>query len=143
MVKLLYTSYLAQLDKLPDDIGKLVITRYPPGWVNFDETLDENENGTCLAKPLSPGENILNDYKQDGDWSRYVRRFKKQMETWRPTVRYIEALVSYMDRDNDIILLCFEKDYKRCHRSLVAQKVEELVEKDIWSTDYEVLEGRI
>jgi len=60
---------------------------------------------------------IRQRYKADGDWPAYMRAFKMHL------ARQKEALGDLVSRANGTraCLLCFEADFKRCHRSAVAE----------------------
>jgi uncharacterized protein (DUF488 family) len=57
--------------------------------------------------------------KADGDWGRYARDFAAHLATQGE----FTARVAEMARTRICGLLCFEADFDRCHRSLVARKV--------------------
>lgn len=116
---MLYTTYLAKIDDIDDSIPKLIITRFPPTWIK-----NKKSKRIVIAKPLSPSKKILFDYKNNDNWDMYVKRFMKQIKT-NPTKRYIKDVVSYLKKDNDLVLLCFEKDYTKCHRYLLVKYIKE------------------
>jgi uncharacterized protein YeaO (DUF488 family) len=61
---------------------------------------------------------IRHDYRDDGDWARYSRRFKSYLETQAGA---IERLIEWAGEEQ-CCLLCFEEDYNFCHRSYVAEQ---------------------
>jgi uncharacterized protein (DUF488 family) len=61
---------------------------------------------------------IRHDYRDDGDWARYSRRFKAYLETQGEA---IERLIEWAGEEQ-CCLLCFEMDYNFCHRSYVAEQ---------------------
>jgi len=68
---------------------------------------------------LAPTKEILNDYRNDGNWPLYVSRFERLMdERCIPTV---------LDRDEfekfPVCLLCSEPTPEQCHRRLVAERI--------------------
>src|SRR6266853_260420 len=60
---------------------------------------------------------IRQRFKLGGDWSIYERSFCRYLKTQADAVREL-ALAA---KRNTACLLCFEADYNRCHRSLVAR----------------------
>lgn len=60
---------------------------------------------------------IRNRYKSDGDWARYCRQFTHYLETQSEAI----ADVASLSRKTKACLVCFEADYRLCHRSLVAR----------------------
>jgi uncharacterized protein (DUF488 family) len=68
---------------------------------------------------LAPTKEILNDYRSDSDWPRYVERFEALMNERRvPEIlsrEEFEAIAS--------CLLCSEPTPEQCHRRLVAERL--------------------
>jgi uncharacterized protein (DUF488 family) len=68
---------------------------------------------------LAPTKEVLKDYREDGDWARYVIRFEALMEERNiPTAldrSVFETAVS--------CLLCSEPTPEQCHRRLVAERL--------------------
>ena len=60
---------------------------------------------------------IRQRFKLDGDWQTYERRFREYLRTQGTAVRE----VAEMAKRKATCLLCFEADYSKCHRSLVAR----------------------
>lgn len=66
---------------------------------------------------LAPTDEILDTYRQDKEWARYVRRF-------RPLIadRQIETVgADILARYRNPCLLCSEATPEQCHRRLVAE----------------------
>ena len=68
---------------------------------------------TALGCPKT----IRQRYKLDGDWGDYERSFCRYLKTQADAVKEL-ALAA---KRKTVCLLCFEADYNRCHRSLVAR----------------------
>jgi uncharacterized protein (DUF488 family) len=68
---------------------------------------------------LAPSEEILKDYRNDRDWSRYVSRFETLMDERRVP----QSLDRTLFEDNDCCLLCSEATPDRCHRRLIAERM--------------------
>lgn len=118
---MLYTSYIANIKNIPDDYYKLVITRFPPSSMKFDNNI-RGEKKLCSAKILSPHKEILLDYKEDDDWEKYTRRYLKQLKD--PVINdYLDQLIEFMVYFNDIVLLCYEKNSTHCHRRILADHI--------------------
>lgn len=67
---------------------------------------------------LAPTKEILNDYRNDGDWPRYEMRFKQLLNERR--------IPSVLNRSEFMIpscLLCSEPTPEQCHRRLVAEQM--------------------
>lgn len=68
---------------------------------------------------LAPTKEILKDYRADGDWSRYVRRFEALLDE-----RDIPATLEREDFEAQVsCLLCSEATPEQCHRRLVAERL--------------------
>jgi uncharacterized protein (DUF488 family) len=66
---------------------------------------------------LAPTDEILDDYMQDHDWSRYERRFREVLRE-----RGSEAVGrEILARHHVPCLLCHEATPEHCHRRLVAE----------------------
>jgi uncharacterized protein (DUF488 family) len=72
-------------------------------------------------KPLGCPKPIRDRLKRDGRWQNYVRDFSQHL------AQQAESLIELIElaQHNEICLLCFEADYQRCHRSLVAKAAQQ------------------
>ena len=69
---------------------------------------------------LAPSDDIRDDYRKDHDWNRYVPRFEALMgERGVP-----DALDRTLFQEKTCCLLCSEPGPERCHRRLVAERLE-------------------
>ena len=59
---------------------------------------------------------IRQRFKLDGDWQSYERSFREYLRSQGAAVRAVADLANR----KATCLLCFEADYRKCHRSLVA-----------------------
>ncbi len=68
---------------------------------------------------LAPTKEILKDYRDDGDWPRYVTRFEQLMDE--------RDVPNSLDRAEfeatPTCLLCSEATPEQCHRRLVAERL--------------------
>ena len=62
---------------------------------------------------------IRDQYKMDGDWNRYEKRFT----TYLASQSGVVAQLAKTCRRTSACLVCFEADFNVCHRSLVARAV--------------------
>jgi uncharacterized protein (DUF488 family) len=67
---------------------------------------------------LAPSDDILEGYRKDKDWDRYVRRFEALMDE-----RDVPASLDQGLFDRPAVLLCSEATPERCHRRLVAERL--------------------
>lgn len=111
---MIFTSYLAKLNKLPRDMVKIIITRYLP------RGFDTNKyKYTYYVPSLAPTKEILKEYKNNGDWEKYVRDFNEYIFSNEESLNTLGDILK-SSKINDIVLICYEKDWRRCHRNLIA-----------------------
>lgn len=60
---------------------------------------------------------VRDQYKKDGDWSRYARGFREYIATQEEAVQRVVEEANH----HDACLVCFEADATFCHRRLVAE----------------------
>lgn len=66
---------------------------------------------------------IRYDYRADSDWTRYMQRFTAYLDTQTLAIAH---LATRIERER-CCLMCYEADYNACHRTLVAERVAELL----------------
>lgn len=98
------------------DVRELPLSRKK----NFSKSsLAEAMQGAGLAyvhmSALGCPRDIRKEYSADRDWARYRRRFDAYLETQDDA---LAALRAKAERES-CCLMCFEADYRVCHRSLV------------------------
>jgi uncharacterized protein (DUF488 family) len=110
------------------DIRELPISR-KPGFAKAALEAAVVKRGLKYAHLVELGcpRDVRHDYRADGDWARYTKRFRAYLEG---QTEALEKLVGWM-REERCCLLCYEEDYNFCHRSYVAEKVATLVEEDV------------
>ena len=105
----IFTSYFSKLNKLNlKDYEPVSISRFTPRWYIGS-----------VCKSLAPSAEILLAYKDDRDWVKFKNKYINELNKLNPHDIY-RRLVS-MSRGKDIVLMCFEKDYTTCHRSICAE----------------------
>lgn len=62
---------------------------------------------------------VRDQYRADGDWTAYTRRFMAHLGTVNAEVRSLAATA----RHHRASLVCFEADFETCHRTYVARAV--------------------
>lgn len=60
---------------------------------------------------------VRNQYRTDGDWTRYTKDFMVYLDTQH------EAITELAERaaQANCALLCYEADFRQCHRAMVAE----------------------
>lgn len=110
---MLHTTYFAKMKDIPEDCIKLIITRFPPKWLDI-----KKHPNTYIVKSLAPSKELLLKYKQNNDWNWYIEEFSKEMLGMTSLLCRLKLALL---QGKDICLICYEKDCTRCHRSLLGQ----------------------
>jgi uncharacterized protein (DUF488 family) len=66
---------------------------------------------------------VRDRYREDNNWKRYTEGFLKYLTTQGDAVAELSALAA----TSNCALLCYEADYKFCHRSMVADAVQQQI----------------
>ena len=121
---MIYTTYISKMDKIPKKAIKILIVRYPPK--DFNVLKYEK---LYFVSALAPSISLLNSYKNskqtDEDWKKYVTEFVNEMTVRQDMIDAIKK-VARLAKDMDVYLICYEKDYTRCHRTILAKYIEKL-----------------
>lgn len=64
---------------------------------------------------------VRDRYREDGDWKRYTRDFRKHLKTQGAALEDLSGRTQL----SRCALLCYEADFNLCHRSLVAQALQD------------------
>lgn len=64
---------------------------------------------------LGAPRNVRHEYRDDEDWQRFSERYKAYLHTQQEPLDQLAELVSRCT----CCLMCFEADYRKCHRSYV------------------------
>ena len=103
----IHTSYFANHRHIPPWLTTISIARYPPkGWCGFS------------YPALAPSDELLHSYKKTNDVASYTDAFKRQLAELNPSG--VVCDLAKISDGGDVVLLCFEKPEKFCHRHLVA-----------------------
>ena len=83
--------------------------------------LDKLANGCQYTHmvSLAPTKEIMRDYRDDGDWQRYMGRFEALMEEREVPFSLDQSLFE----NETCCLLCSEATAEHCHRRLVAERL--------------------
>jgi uncharacterized protein YeaO (DUF488 family) len=119
---MLYTTHLGRLDDIPTYAIKLIIMRYPP-----EINILKYEN-LHFEQSLSPSEKIFNPYNQSkhtiDDWHTFSKSFNEEIETREDMQTSIKKIVKLINMGIDIYIICTEYNGTFCHRTLLAQYIE-------------------
>ena len=108
---MIYTSYFANLKNIPEDITPIAICRFPP-------KLWYGQRSYALAPTLK----AMKDYQETGNVKLFRERYFENLNSLDPhvTARVLK-MMNPDGCDKDIVLVCYEKPDKFCHRHLVAE----------------------
>jgi uncharacterized protein (DUF488 family) len=102
------------------DVRELPLSR-KPGFSKNALAAACSEHGIAYQHMAALGcpKPVRRDYKGDGDWSRYTERYLAYLDSQT----LARAQLSDRILRERCCLLCFEADYRACHRSLVSDRI--------------------
>jgi len=103
------TSYFSH-PGISSDPRAVSIARYTPRWWG---------KGRRFIR-LAPSTALLHATKNGLPWPEYIRRYKEEV------LSILDPALIYAELQNSI-LICYERDPRECHRSLVASWIEQAV----------------
>lgn len=108
---MIYTSYFANMKKLPDNMTPISICGKAPEWYKG-----------LQYKKLAPKYGFFQEWKQTHDNDYYIECFNEQvLSKLSPYAVATELMSLSLAEDKDIVLLCYEKPGDFCHRHLVSE----------------------
>ncbi|HZF16576.1 MAG TPA: DUF488 domain-containing protein [Steroidobacteraceae bacterium] len=125
-------SFLALLKRekvrLVADVREMPLSRKP----GFSKTaiakaLEANGIAYVHIRDLGCPSAIRDRFRADSDWNRYVVAFTVYLAKQRDAV---VALAEICKADRTA-LMCFERDFNRCHRTFVAREVARTLKGDV------------
>ena len=112
---MIYTTYFAQLRKLPENIIPIAICGKSPDWFQGAQ-----------YKALAPKYDFFQEWKKDHDNDKYIRNFNARILNLLNADDVVNDLYRLAGIDLEsrgechIALVCYEKPNDFCHRHLVA-----------------------
>ncbi len=102
------------------DVRELPLSRRP-GFSKSALSSAANRHGLNYVHVPELGcpKKIRHDYRADGNWARYTRRFMAYLKTQDEVVEQLAVRVL----DERCCMMCFEADPNFCHRSYVAVRL--------------------
>lgn len=113
---MIYTTYFANLKKLPKDIIPISICGKAPDWYDG-----------LQYKKLSPKYNFFMEWKKNHDNDFYIEHYNKEVLDTLNTNDIIKELLCMVHNFKGlnyfpmIALVCYEKPSDFCHRHLVSE----------------------
>ena len=125
---MIYTSYFAQLNKLPNNIIPISICAKAPDWYKG-----------LQYKKLAPKYDFFMEWKKNHDNDYYIEHFQNEvLNTLNPLKVLTELQIKipddikiqmqspfYSNHEWHVALICYEKPSDFCHRHLVAKWLTE------------------
>jgi len=72
---------------------------------------------------LAPPDDLLQEYRELKNWSRYVDEFETRVLATREAR---DAMTRLLERDETVALLCSEPTPEKCHRRLVVERMRQI-----------------
>lgn len=116
----LFTSNPAGLKKVDFNADILLITRAGPELENVEIMRD-------LAPSSELFQRFVNNWKDSGNfdwWPQYEEKFKIEMKS-NIKLQALRDVYKRLYKGKNVILVCFCKDHRYCHRRLVGDFFEE------------------
>lgn len=112
---MLYTSHYNKLDsKAFFDFSGIVIA--------ISRILPDDNRITKEMQDLrlAPSNQLFRDYKSHKiSWLKFEERFLKELDE-----KAVQEVCSLLDDGDNVLLLCYEKKNKFCHRRLIGERIQ-------------------
>lgn len=108
--RMIFTSYFANIRNLPPNCIPISIAQFPPkGFVS---------QGGLEYKTLAPPKNLLRKVQQDHNHREYILSYKHEVLDKLDKNQVYQELLD-MSNGQTVVLCCYEKPEKFCHRKIV------------------------
>lgn len=88
----------------------------------------KSKNGLNQIIELAPSKELFGWYlnnKNDENWFKeYKRRYKIEIQSNEIALEKMRYIKSLLDSGKNVALLCYCRDYKKCHRSILGEAFE-------------------
>lgn len=105
----IYTSYYGMVKYIPSHIVPISIALKTPPWYEG-----------LVYKPLAPTPSILKQYKDNPSTIVYTERYTKEILD-NLNLKKVLSELEELSEGHDIVLICYEKPDKPCHRHIVSK----------------------
>lgn len=105
----IYTTCFTNLKDLPENVISVAISRTVPSWY-----------GGYRWLRLAPSQSILSDYHKFRNKDRYKKRFTDEILDLIDPGTLRTEIENFIQPGCTIVLVCYERPPKFCHRHLVA-----------------------
>lgn len=115
-----YSSYLANIKNIPDDVVKVFVFLYKPPKFSFPD-------GSFYCPQLAPNEEIFKMYKnKELTLKEYLKEYEKILRYRIPLIK--DTTLASLAKHKKICLICYEKNEKECHRFINCNILNEMEE---------------
>lgn len=115
-----YSSYLANIKNIPNDVLKVFVFLYKPPKFSFPE-------GSFYCPQLAPDEHIFKKYKnKELKLEEYLKEYEVILRKRIPIIE--QTTLASLAKHKKICLICYEKDEKTCHRLIDCIVLNEMKE---------------
>lgn len=108
---------IASLGKVDQRPGErvLLVTRWATKWVRKYVA----QSPTWFqVKDLAPSARLLSAFQRNRiEWDEFAKRYEEEMKA--PKSRDLIRRIREYSRDHDVVLVCYCREEKRCHRGLL------------------------
>ena len=121
----LITTYVSNVNSIAkEDFFQNAIKLYVARGLDGFEAI--KSKGFKHILELAPKQGLLNKYKNGSIvWDEYVLIYRMNMLN-EDTIGALSLVKMRLDEGKDVILCCYEKDYKKCHRFILSNYFAEL-----------------
>ena len=110
---MIYTTYFANLRKMPEDIIPVAVCRKCPSWWS-----------DLIYETLAPSSSDFYRYKTTGNMSEFVEAYQRNTLYRLDQHAVLEELHTLTGSEN-IALVCYEKPTEFCHRHVLGLWMEQ------------------
>lgn len=89
----------------------------------LQEALNKNRIEYLNFRELGAPKPLRDELHQSGNYKRFFIKYQRLITENNVNLQTIQALV---ENGKKVALLCFERDPEKCHRKVVAEKIEKL-----------------
>jgi uncharacterized protein (DUF488 family) len=90
---------------------------------SLSEELEKNNIEYVHFEKLGTQKAIRENLKQTGDYNTFFKQYCQSIENSSLELHRIHSMITSGEK---VVLLCFEKDYQKCHRKIIAEKIKKI-----------------
>jgi len=120
-----FFQYLSSLSiSVVADVRKMPFSR-KPGFSkqSLSSELEKNQIEYIHFEKLGTQKTIRENLKQTGDYKIFFKQYRQSIKNCSEE---LDKILSLINTGKKVVLLCFEKDYKKCHRNIIAEEIKKI-----------------